>query len=147
MPLSATPGASLANGVRPPTASHREHAPSPGVAGPPDRRPTAAVRPDVCPAPWHGAGVVEGFPTSHPYVRRFWTAAIGPGAVADLMRLAVAAERGRSLPRPESMAVLVKEDLARWVGGRLYVRTAIPRLSPAQERRLTPALRRQHRSA
>jgi hypothetical protein len=78
-------------------------------------------------------------------VRRYWTAAIGPGAVADLMRLAVAAQRGRSLPRPESITTLVREDLARWVGGRLYVRTAIPRLSPSQERRLTPELRRQHR--
>lgn len=145
MTVSATSGASLANGVRPPTASLREHAPPPGVADPPER-PTAAVRPLVNPAPWQGPGVREGFATSHPYVRRYWTAAIGPGAVADLMRLAVAAQRGRSLPRPESISILIKEDLARWVGGRLFVRTTIPRLSPTHERRLTPQLRRQHRA-
>ena len=87
----------------------------------------------------------RGFSTDHPYVRRYWTAAIGPGAVADLMRLAVAAQRGRSLPRPESVGVLVREDLARWVGGQLFVRTTIPPLSAVQERRLTPELKRELR--
>jgi hypothetical protein len=144
MSVSAASGASLTDGARPPTDSFREPAPPPGVAGP--LRPTALLRPDLTPAPWRGAGVHHGFPTDHPYVRRFWTAAIGPGAVADLMRLAVAAQRGRSLPRPESIGILVREDLARWADGRLYVRTAIPRLSPIQERRLTPELRRQHRA-
>ena len=95
---------------------------------------------------WRGIGVRSGFSTDHPYVRRFWTAAIGPGAVADLMRLAVAAERGRSLPRPEAIGVLVREDLARWVEGRLFVRTTIPPLSTVQERRLSPELKRQHRA-
>ena len=89
----------------------------------------------------------SGFSTDDPYVRRFWTAAIGPGAVADLMRLAVAAERGRSLPRPEAIGVLVREDLARWVEGRLFVRTTIPPLSAAQERRLSPGLKREHRAS
>ena len=94
---------------------------------------------------WPTAASGVGFATNNPYVRRFWTAAIGPGAVADLMRLAVAAKRDRSLPLPESIGVLVREDLARWVNGRLFVRVVIPALAPAQERRLSPELKREHR--
>ncbi len=157
---SAASEASLADGVRPPTASIRESAPPSGVAehdqflpsgrpmsAPAAPRPTASIRPHLRPVAWRGTGVRSGFSTDDPYVRRFWTAAIGPGAVADLMRLAVAAERGRSLPRPEAIGVLVREDLARWVEGRLFVRTTIPPLSAAQERRLSPGLKREHRAS
>ena len=156
---SAASVASLADGVRPPTASIREPAPPSGVAEydqslrrarlplpTTTTRPTALIRPHLRPVAWRGIGVRGGFSTDHPYVRRFWTAAIGPGAVADLMRLAVAAERGRSLPRPEAIGVLVREDLARWVEGQLFVRTTIPPLSTVQERRLSPELKRQHRA-
>ena len=102
-------------------------------------------RPDIQPVAWPMQRARGGFATDDPYVRRYWTAAIGPGAVADLMRLAVAAQRGRSLLRPESLGILVREDLARWVHGRLFVRTVIPPLGPYQERRLTPELRRELR--
>ena len=149
MSVSATSEASLADGDRPPTASFREPAPPSGVADTlPTARPTAAPRPPIRPLAWPPTlpGARHGFSTDHPYVRRFWTAAIGPGAVADLMRLAVAAQRGRSLLRPEALDVLVREDLARWVDGRLFVRTTIPPLSPGLERRLTPELKRSHRS-
>ncbi|GMQ86043.1 MAG: hypothetical protein BMS9Abin07_1615 [Acidimicrobiia bacterium] len=94
---------------------------------------------------WPGGDARAGFATNDPYVRRFWTAAIGPGAVADLMRLAIAAQRDRSLLRPESLGTLVREDLARWARGRLVVRVTIPPLSPVQLRRLSPELRREHR--
>ncbi len=60
------------------------------------------------------------------------------------MRLAVAAQRDRSLLRPETLGTLVREDLARWVRGRLLVRVIIPALSPVQVRRLSPELRREH---
>jgi hypothetical protein len=145
MVVSATPKASLNDGVRPPTAG--EFAPPLGVAGLASQaRPTADRRPDITPARWPVGSAGGGFATDDPYVRRYWTAAIGQGAVADLMRLAVAAQRDRSLPLPESLRTLVREDLARWVSGRLFVRTTIPRLSPALERRLTPELKRSHRS-
>lgn len=154
MKVSAASEALLDRGVRPPTAPNGDLAPPSGVADhPPSVRPTANRRPDLLPARWPDAALrsalrsasVGGFATNHPYVRRFWTAAIGPGAVADLMRLAVAAQRDRSLPLPESVGILVREDLARWVDGKLFVRVVIPPLAPSQERRLSPELRREHR--
>ncbi len=135
----------LLDGVRPPTAW--EPAPPSDVAGRhPYRalRPTAARRPAIRPVVWPNRDTRTGFATNDPYVRRFWTAAIGQGAVADLMRLAVAAQRDRSLLRPEALGTLVREDLARWVRGRLLVRVMIPALSPVQVRRLSPELRREH---
>ena len=145
MVVSATSKASLNDGARPPTAG--EAAPPLGVAGIASKaRPTADRRPDITPARWPVGSSGAGFATDDPYVRRFWTAAIGQGAVADLMRLAVAAQRDRSLPLPESLRTLVREDLARWVNGRLFVRTTFPPLSAALERRLTPDLKRSHRS-
>jgi len=146
MKVSAASEALLDRGVRPPTAPKGDLAPPSGVADRPlPPRPTATGRGELRPVAWPTAASGVGFATNNPYVRRFWTAAIGPGAVADLMRLAVAAKRDRSLPLPESIGVLVREDLARWVNGRLFVRVVIPALAPAQERRLSPELKREHR--
>jgi len=146
MKVSAAPEALLDRGVRPPTAPIRGFAPPSGVADHSSRlRRTAQGRGAVRPAVWPHAASGMGFATDHPYVRRFWTAAIGPGAVADLMRLAVAAKRDRSLLLPESLGILLREDLARWVNGTLFVRVIIPPLAPAQERRLSPGLKREHR--
>jgi hypothetical protein len=80
-------------------------------------------------------------------VRRFWTAAIGSGAVADLLRLAVAAERGRSLPLPPNVPLLVREELASWRDGHLLTRTRVPPLPERHIRRIAPSLRREHRLA
>lgn len=144
MVVSATSKASLNDGARPPTAG--EAAPPLDVAGIASQaRPTAGRRPDITPARWPVGSSGAGFATDDPYVRRFWTAAIGQGAVADLMRLAVAAKRDRSLLLPESLGILLREDLARWVNGKLFVRVIIPPLAPAQERRLSPGLKREHR--
>jgi len=87
---------------------------------------------------------LAGFPPQHPYVRKFWTAAIGSGAVADLMRLAVAAQRGRSLPLPPTVALLSREGLISWSGGRLLAGPVVPLLSPRHVRRMPPPLRREH---
>lgn len=79
------------------------------------------------------------------YVRRFWTAALGPGAVADLLRLAAAAEGGRSLPRPVHLDALVRTGL---VGGGagpvLIVSDRVPLLPRHFLAALPPALRRSH---
>ncbi|MFQ5553975.1 MAG: hypothetical protein ACE5GC_01230 [Acidimicrobiia bacterium] len=102
------------------------------------------VRPEV----WHAPGAGARFAVTHPYVRRFWTAAIGPGAVADLLRLATAAQRGRSLRRPVHLGRLMTLGLVAAPGGRLLVSTTIPPLPVAlAARRLTPDLARQHRRA
>lgn len=86
----------------------------------------------------------DGYPLHHPYVRRFWTALLGPGAVAELLRLATAAARGRSLPRPLHLRTLARYRLVTTRGDLLLVRTAIPRLTPEQVRRLHPRLRVEH---
>ncbi|HZD22439.1 MAG TPA: hypothetical protein VE569_03430 [Acidimicrobiia bacterium] len=70
-----------------------------GHAGAP-LRPTARVRPAV---PVRLITTEVGVEPSDPYVRRFWVAALGPGAVAELLRLISAAGKGEEvrLPRQE----------------------------------------------
>ncbi len=108
-------------------------------------RPTVQQRPWVAPDLWHDPLAELGYPPTDPYVRRFWTAAIGPGAVADLLRLAVAASRGRALPRPLHLDQLARHDLVRQRDGRLFVRATIPPLPASHTRRLPPSLREEHR--
>jgi hypothetical protein len=126
---------------RPPVV---ESAPPPGVAAVPLRR-TAAERAIVTPLPWPATDPdLPTYPVTHPYIRRYWTATIGPGAVADLLRLATAAQRGRSLRRPTHIHVLVRANLVHINHGHVFVRTRIPRLSPIHVRLLPPDLRRAH---
>ncbi len=143
--ISAAPGTHDVD-ARPPIVS-REPASPPGAAAElpyPLARPTVIPRPMVHPRVFEDHLAALGYPLDHPYVRRFWTATIGPGAVADLLRLAVAARRGRSLPRPIHLAELVYEDLVRRTPEGLEVRSTVPPLSAAQVQRLHPALRREH---
>lgn len=121
-----------------------ELAPSPGTAEPSHLRPTVLPRPVLRPSVWHDPHATLGYPLDHPYVRRFWTAVMGPGAVADLLRLATAAARDRSLPRPVHLPMLIREGLAMSQGGTIAVRTTVPLLGAAQVRRLPPPLRREH---
>ena len=141
---TAAPGAVPRDSARHPTRSGVP-APSPGAAvhAVNTARPTAARRITVKPVVWNEHPT--GFPTQHPYVRRFWTAAIGSGAVADLMRLAVAAQRGRPLLLPTSTALLTKEGLISWNRGRLLARVSIPPLPDRHLRGMPPSLRREHR--
>ncbi len=74
-------------------------------------------------------------------MRRYWTALVGPGAVADLLRLTVAAVRGRTLRRPTHIEVLAREGLVVEHGGEILVRPTVPPLSAANRRRLPPTLR------
>ncbi len=133
--------------ARPPIAS-RDPAPRPGTAVPPPPypllRPTVWPRRRVHPRPWYDAFTVLGYPVDHHYVRRFWTAVLGPGAVADLLRLAVAARRGRSLLLPLHTRCLLREGLVHRDGDVLWVRPTVPPLSAAQVLRLPAALRREH---
>ena len=131
---------------RPPIAT-REPAPPPDAAGPlpyEPIRPTVWPRPTVAPQVWDDAHAALGYPLDHPYVRRYWVPVIGPGAVADLLRLAVAADRGRSLPRPVHLPPLVRDELAMIDTDEVYVRCRIPPLSIAQGKRLPTRLRRDH---
>ena len=126
---------------RPPVV---ESAPHPGAAAKPIRA-TARQRAIITPLPWETTKEdIVTYATHHPYVRRYWTATIGPGAVADLLRLATAAQRGRSLRRPTHLHVLVRANLVHVTHGRVFVRTRIPQLTIIQTRMLPPDLRRAH---
>ena len=114
-----------------------------GAAEPFQRlRPTVFVRPLVTPVVWH-EHVGDGFPVTHPYVRRYWTPVLGPGAVADLLRLATAAARDCPLPRPLYLAELIKAEFVSLAAGSLLVRTHVPAVPIALARRLPPRLRRE----
>ncbi len=126
---------------RPPVV---ESAPLPGAAAKP-LRATARTRAIITPLPWATTNEdIVTYPPTHPYVRRYWTATIGPGAVADLLRLATAAQRGRSLRRPTHLHVLVRANLVHTSHGQIFVRTRIPQLTSIQVRLLPPDLRRAH---
>lgn len=78
-------------------------------------------------------------------MRRFWTAAIGPGAVADLLRITAAAHAGRRIREPLHLAVLAAEGLVERAGDIVLVRPSVPRLGARQLRNLRPSLRVEYR--
>jgi hypothetical protein len=117
----------------PPTPSH---APWTGTVV---RCPTTAVRPSISPRLVDGPE--GGVAPDDPYVRRVWVAALGAGAVADLLRLVAGARVGRALKRPLYLHVLVAERLVWWEDGTLCVPATIPRLGHDATRRLRPSSR------
>jgi hypothetical protein len=132
--LSAAPGITRRD-VRPPI--EMSAAPYPGAAAP--LRRTALARQIVRPHLWDGTRA--GNDLTDPQARRRWCALIGPGAVADLLRLAAAARRGRSLPRPVNLDTLARYGLVASHGDRLLVRASYPPVPRRLTRRLHPALR------
>ncbi len=116
--------------------------PLPGVAEPFERlRITVHDRPLIQPRVWETGHT--GLPVTHPYVRRYWTAILGPGAIADLLRLATAASRRRSLPRPVHLSQLARAGFVRRRGGVVEVKTLVPEVPAAFYPALPPALRRE----
>jgi hypothetical protein len=114
-----------------------------GAAEPFQRlRPTVFERPAVRPAVWPDH-IDDGYPVTHPYVRRYWTPVLGPGAVADLLRLATAAARGCPLPRPLHLPTLAKIGFVLHSQRSLLVRTHVPAVPIMLRRRLPPSLRRE----
>lgn len=106
-------------------------------------RPTARVRPTihVSVAPRD-----EGFEPSDPYVRKFWVAALGPGAVAELLRLASAAGKGEEVRLPRHLPQLLRVGLVSIVDGRLSVVERIPVVPPELRWRFTPDIAADHRT-
>lgn len=96
-----------------------------------------SVRPTVVPTE-------GGFAPEDPYVRRYWVAAIGAGAVEDLLRLVAAARRSVTIPEPVFLATLLTEGLAHAAGDRVMVPDPIPALGPRARNRLGPELRTEH---
>lgn len=133
------PGSSPRQQVRPPSDGKR--LPLPGASDHNPQRRTAQHRAMI--TPQTESGHEDGFTMTDPYVRRFWVAAIGPGAVADLLRLAAAAQSGRSLPIPVHLSTLLRERLARYDNGTLFVPDRVPPLPRPHIDRLAPPVRRQ----
>jgi hypothetical protein len=136
-----TPGQGFRQ-VRPPSQGTR--APSPGVSEP-QLRTTASVRAVVSPV--LGSAPSGGYSPSHEYVRRFWIAVLGPGAVADLLRLTAAAQSGRSLKEPVHLPMLLAAGLAIRISGSVIVNDTVPPVPAHLVRRMPPALRRAHARA
>ena len=89
----------------------------------------------------------RGYAPAHEYVRRFWIAVLGPGAVADLLRLTAAAQCGRSLKEPVHLPTLLAAGLAIRVHGSVMVNDTVPPVPAHLVRRMPPALRRAHAQA
>ena len=90
------------------------------------------------------SGTPTGTAATHAYVRRYWIPIIGPGAVADLLRLTAAAHSGRSLPEPVHLTSLLTVGLVRRDADTLFVPDTVRPLDRSLVRRLPPSLRRTH---
>jgi hypothetical protein len=86
----------------------------------------------------------DGLEASDPYVRKFWVAALGPGAVAELLRLVSAAGKGEAVRLPRHLPQLLKAGLVSVAEGTLAVREKIPRVPAEMRWRFTPDVAAQH---
>ncbi|MDX1691639.1 MAG: hypothetical protein R3290_11515 [Acidimicrobiia bacterium] len=106
-------------------------------------RPTAVERPWIVPRLLDDGR--PGHDLDDPAVRRFWTALVGPGATADLLRMTRAAVTRRPIREPRHRWALLREQAIWWDGADLWVHRRIPYLVEWQVRRLRPALRAEYR--
>ncbi len=125
-----------------------QHGESPTLPSPTLIRGASAVRPTVAARPSYrvatSPGPAEGFRPDSDYVRRFWVAALGPGAVEDLLRLIRAGARGSLVRRPLFLSPLIVSGLATVDGGTIAVASRIPPVPHHLTSRMTPAIRREH---
>ena len=127
-------GATTSGQNRPPINSAAGHAGAPV-------RPTALIRPTV---PVRIVPCSDGVEASDPYVRRFWVAALGPGAVAELLRLVSAAGKGEEVRLPRHLPQLLRAGLVTVVDGTLAVPERIPLVPREMRWRFPPDLASQH---
>lgn len=104
-------------------------------------RPTAKTRPVVPVRLEQGTG--QHSPTD-PYVRRFWVAAIGSEAIAELLRLVRAAEKGEGVRLPRSLPTLLRFHLARAESSGLIVFNRVPAVPRELRWRFPPSLAADH---
>lgn len=86
----------------------------------------------------------EGFEPSDVYVRRFWVAAIGTAAVAELLRLTRAAGTVGETRLPRSLPILLKAGLVTVSEGALKVGNRLPPVPTDMRWRFPPALAAEH---
>ena len=127
-------GAPASGQNRPPITSAVGHA---GAS----LRPTARVRPTV---PVRLVEVAEGIDPSDRYVRKFWVAALGPSAVAELLRLVSAAGKGEEVRLPRYLPHLLSAGLVQIVDGTLAVESRIPPVPAKMRWRFPPDLAADH---
>jgi hypothetical protein len=120
---------------RPPTTTVAGHA---GAS----LSPTVRIRPTV-PARLAEAetGLVD---VGDPYVRRFWVAAIGPSAVAEVMRVTRAAEKGEDVRLPRHLPMFLRLGFVRVSDGCLIVPSKLPVVPPELRWRFPPGLAAEH---
>ena len=85
-----------------------------------------------------------GISPSHPYVLTYWTAALGSPTLAELLRLIVAAKRGREVLHPMHLSVLCEEGLVHFFDRSIWVRPLLPPLGRRQISRLDPRIQQRH---
>jgi hypothetical protein len=86
----------------------------------------------------------DGFEPSDPYVRRFWVAAIGSSAVAELLRLVRAAEKGEGVRLPRALPALLRVGLVKAESSGLVVFDRIPPVPVELRWRFPPSLGAEH---
>ena len=86
----------------------------------------------------------DGFEPSDPYVLRFWVAAIGPSAVAELLRLVRAAGKGEDVRLPRHLPHLLKAGLVEVEDGALVVASRLPVVPLELRWRFAPPLAEEH---
>lgn len=104
-------------------------------------RPTARIRPVVPVRLERGTGHLS--PTD-PYVRRFWVAAVGSEAIAELLRLVRAAEKGEGVRLPRHLPTLLRFHLARAESAGLIVFDRVPAVPRELRWRFPPSLAADH---
>ena len=85
-----------------------------------------------------------GFEPSDPYVRRFWVAAIGSSAVAELLRLVRAAEKGEGVRLPRTLPSLLRVGLVKAEASGLVVFDRVPAVPIELRWRFPPSLGSEH---
>ncbi len=88
---------------------------------------------------------LEGFSPGHEYVRRFWAAAIGKGAIRDLLELFVAGLRHKPVQEPFYLRVLLSAGLVEVRGDLIRIPSRVPLLPSSMVTQLSPYLRSDHR--
>ncbi|MGH8914459.1 MAG: hypothetical protein ACRDZM_08090 [Acidimicrobiia bacterium] len=86
----------------------------------------------------------EGFEAADPYVRRFWVAAIGSSAVAELLRLVRAAEKGEAVRLPRCLPALLRTGLVKAEPAGLIVFDRVPAVPIELRWRFPPSLGDEH---